>query len=627
MAVRKPIGWTLIGLALLVGAQATVDRYQHLGQPFAGFSVMENLLVAIGGAERGGLEPFDLVRAMDGRLLTSGREIQAEVARHPPGTTFHYILYRRGRLVEADVTSQPHTNRDFRRFLIEGLLAGLLYLALGALVFYLQPGAPRSWLFLAFCLGWYIVDVTYANAHTTYRFTPLFLTSWAFSPAIFIHLALTFPQRRPIARRFPGILWVPYLVSAVVAVLIQVRLHPLQLVLVPGVGAAYWGVALILLVVALARTSVAGATPLVRQRARVLTAGFAVGYLPPVLGTAVEAVLRAPVPYLDEIWKLNFVFPAAVAYAMVRYNLFDLRAALRLGAIYSAVTGLVVLAYAGAIALLDVVFSSLQLSSSSLVTAAVLALGVVAFLNPVYEKTQNVVDRLFFRERFDVQQSIERVSEVMTSLLDLHRIVALIGQTVELLHPVRHALLIYDERGRAYVAAGEDSEVAHRVAEDSPLPVCLAHLRVPVARERFEEDPGLREAREACLAEMAALGAELIVPLFFQDRVTGFLVLGPKRSGAAYTTEDVRLLRLLANQSAVALENAKAYTALEAAHAELRAALRRVEILESIRANLAKFVPQTVQALIEQAPEAPALEKREADVSVLFVDIVGYTRL
>jgi class 3 adenylate cyclase len=126
---------------------------------------------------------------------------------------------------------------------------------------------------------------------------------------------------------------------------------------------------------------------------------------------------------------------------------------------------------------------------------------------------------------------------------------------------------------------------------------------------------------------MEALGAELAVPVFFRDHLTGLLALGPKRSGAAYTTDDLRLLRMLANQSAVALEHAKAYAALEAANAELKVALRRVEILESIRASLAKFVPKTVQTLIEQAPEAPELDKREVDVSVLFVDIVGYTRL
>src|SRR5262249_54848631 len=60
---------------------------------------------------------------------------------------------------------------------------------------------------------------------------------------------------------------------------------------------------------------------------------------------------------------------------------------------------------------------------------------------------------------------------------------------------------------------------------------------------------------------------------------------------------------------------------------DLAASLRRIQILESIKSNLSKFVPTTVQAIIEESPEAPLLEKREADVSVLFADITGYTRL
>ena len=46
-----------------------------------------------------------------------------------------------------------------------------------------------------------------------------------------------------------------------------------------------------------------------------------------------------------------------------------------------------------------------------------------------------------------------------------------------------------------------------------------------------------------------------------------------------------------------------------------------------IRTNLAKFVPQRVRQLIEASPEAPSLDKRETDVTVLFADITGYTRL
>src|SRR5262245_47809497 len=403
----RVLAGALIGLVLLVGVQVTLDRYQSLGRPFAGFMVMENLLVAVGGAERGGLEPFDWVRAVNGQFVASGRELQAEIARHPVGTTFHYLLNRRGTLVEADVASRLYTRRDFKRFLLEGLLAGLLYVALGALVFYLQPGVWRSWLFLAFCLGWFLIDVTYADAHTTYRFTAVFMTAWAFSPAIYAHLALTFPQRRTIVRRYPRVIWLPYVVSAVLAVLLQVRLHPIQYVVLPGIGAAYWGLALLMVLAALARTAVAGATPLVRQRARVLGAGFAVGDVPGVLGTAIEAVFRIPVPFLDALWKLNFVFPVAVAYAMVRYHLFDVRAAIRLGTIYSLVTGLVVAAYAGAIALLDLTFSTLDVAASPLLAAGVVAVVVVALLNPVYVRVQKVIDRLFFRERFDIQQSVE----------------------------------------------------------------------------------------------------------------------------------------------------------------------------------------------------------------------------
>jgi len=54
---------------------------------------------------------------------------------------------------------------------------------------------------------------------------------------------------------------------------------------------------------------------------------------------------------------------------------------------------------------------------------------------------------------------------------------------------------------------------------------------------------------------------------------------------------------------------------------------RRVSLLQGVQEHLAKFVPQAVKRLIEENPVAPELEKRERDVSVLFADISGYTKL
>ncbi|MDP2628182.1 MAG: hypothetical protein Q8Q58_14935, partial [Candidatus Rokubacteria bacterium] len=489
---EKALCWGLLALVLLVGAQTTWDQRRRVGQPNPGFAVMENLLVGVGGLEKGGLEPLDLARAMNGQLLTSGREIQEEAWRHPPGTTIHYLVTRRGRLVEADVATQRATLHGFHSYLREGLAPALLFLALGALVLWLRPGAPLTRLFLTYCLVWFLIMTLYNDAHGTYRFSALFLTAWALSPAVFIHLAAVVPGQR-FAGRCHRWIWMPYGLSGLLALALQLGLPWVPVArtfVLPAAGAAYWGLSLALLVVTLGWASARGETPLIRHRARVLGAGFAVGQLVPVSGTAVEAVFGVTVPHLNEIWRLSLLFPVAVAYAMVRYNLFDVRAVLRTGTVYAIVTGLVIAAYAGAITLLDIAFTSLGAAHSPLVGSAVVALAVVVFLNPVYVWTQATVDRLFFHQRLDVQRSIERLSEVMTTVLDLGRIVEAITQTVEeAFHPARHALLLLGEGQAGFELVAASGLRPAPLPADAPLPACLGRHRMPVTRERLEEDP------------------------------------------------------------------------------------------------------------------------------------------
>lgn len=60
---------------------------------------------------------------------------------------------------------------------------------------------------------------------------------------------------------------------------------------------------------------------------------------------------------------------------------------------------------------------------------------------------------------------------------------------------------------------------------------------------------------------------------------------------------------------------------------QLEATLAKVCLLENIKDQLSKFVPCSVKSLIEKNPENPALNKRDEDVTVLFLDTAGYTRL
>ena len=73
---------------------------------------------------------------------------------------------------------------------------------------------------------------------------------------------------------------------------------------------------------------------------------------------------------------------------------------------------------------------------------------------------------------------------------------------------------------------------------------------------------------------------------------------------------------------------------LETKNAELAGALQslqesreRLVLLEQLKGELSKFVPESVKELLERDPGATELEKKTVDVSVLFLDIAGYTKL
>lgn len=54
---------------------------------------------------------------------------------------------------------------------------------------------------------------------------------------------------------------------------------------------------------------------------------------------------------------------------------------------------------------------------------------------------------------------------------------------------------------------------------------------------------------------------------------------------------------------------------------------QRINLLQKAQENLAKFVPEPIQRRIAKNPVSPDLEKKQQDISVLFVDICGYTEL
>jgi class 3 adenylate cyclase len=136
-------------------------------------------------------------------------------------------------------------------------------------------------------------------------------------------------------------------------------------------------------------------------------------------------------------------------------------------------------------------------------------------------------------------------------------------------------------------------------------------------------------------------GIGFCLPFSVDHLCPGLLGLGPKLIKEPFTENDRELLDTLVNNLVVALKNARSFEEIKSLNEELqeknielektltdlKVALRKIEILEDVKANLSKFVPNTVTRLIEKSPNGLIPESREQDVSVLFLDIEGYTRM
>ncbi len=96
---------------------------------------------------------------------------------------------------------------------------------------------------------------------------------------------------------------------------------------------------------------------------------------------------------------------------------------------------------------------------------------------------------------------------------------------------------------------------------------------------------------------------------------------------AAFTNKDLDLSTMIGNQAALVLRSLTMTADLRRLNEELAQALRRIELLDRAKRHLAKFVPETVKKLVEASPDAPELAAMDADASVLFLDIGGYTKL
>jgi signal transduction histidine kinase len=269
------------------------------------------------------------------------------------------------------------------------------------------------------------------------------------------------------------------------------------------------------------------------------------------------------------------------AYAVLTHRLPDVRQMVQRAVSYTIITLLTAVVYTVGFTTTRNVF--LAAGYSPLLAGAVVALVLVILFQPLLNLTQQLANRLISGTGYDPRRALREYSLSISNILDLERLATMaVGIISEAMEIRRGALfLVHHEKkennkegqnGYFYLRAvgymGEDGLHPGVLSVNSPVANCLRREHRPLPQydidllRRFEETP--TEER----AWFASLGMDVYVPIYAKGEWIGLLALGPKASGNRYFDNDLVLLSTLADQTAVALENARLFDDLKARNVE-----------------------------------------------------------
>jgi two-component system NtrC family sensor kinase len=296
----------------------------------------------------------------------------------------------------------------------------------------------------------------------------------------------------------------------------------------------------------------------------------------------------------------NFAFIPILllGFAVLKHDLLDIGFMVQKGLTYSVLTGLLTGTYALMIIMFNQVFKGVG-QRWSMLFAILFFLVIVFVFEPLKKRVQLFIDRLLFKGKYDYQKTLMALSDAMASMLNLDEIM---DKTLRTLTQAMYLdwgyVMLADDIGDQFRVRSQMGALSNvgglTMTHSSPLIRELARRNREVTHYNVEEWSGSCDEPSRFKEDFNRLGGTVILPVVFKGDMQGLLVLGNKKSGDLFTAQDFELLRTLANQCAIAIENAKSY-----------------QLIENLNENLEAMVDERTEALKK------ALEEKEKTQDLL----------
>jgi class 3 adenylate cyclase len=219
----------------------------------------------------------------------------------------------------------------------------------------------------------------------------------------------------------------------------------------------------------------------------------------------------------------------------------------------------------------------------------------------------------YYRERFEAQR---RVSKTLASTMEVNEILERLREETRNMIPVamEACILMLDPDAQKY------TRPLQCALYDTPVNCISCKRRRPAIQKAIARKKGIVVARSEAIVrhegEEVNIGPEAAIPIFVDNKILAVISV-VARPGTRFTRKDFYLIQDLSEIAGNAIMAAKRHWAITQ---------EKIEITQKL-AHLSPFVPQSVRRIVEKHPEMLTQEKEKKEVTVLFLDLEGYTRL